>query len=89
MCFGFLYHMENPFNVLKRIRRAGFSVVAYYHELDEQCPSVVRKWGSELGFGEANTKAWIVATPRADAPAPTEGRVRVFEGDVAWRDTLP
>lgn len=133
LCFGLLYHMQNPFNFLKRLRlvtkgrlllethvaparrsgllpkhaaavpiglhrvtldgvpfegkmmhhrqggyapwtfwltpeslmtavvRAGFSIAAYYHELDASCPEILQKRGAQLGFGHANTKVWIVA----------------------------
>ncbi len=143
LCFGLLYHMENPFNVLKRIKnitgdllllethvaplkmeglkkkhihtlrssfelieldgipfegkivyhkgdhktskgsleapwtfwltieslfkaliKAGFYIRDYHFEPDKNTPEVIRKWGSILGFGYANTKVFIAASPK-------------------------
>ena len=166
LCFGLLYHMENPFNVLKRLRnvtgrllllethaaprsfvgllpkhvailpfdmhrveldgatfegkfvphrekhtktkgsldsrwsfwltqeslvkavtRAGFSIFDYHFEIDPGSPDAVRKWGRGLGFGHANTKVWLAATP---ATRPSEqvsaATARPLQGDPDWSD---
>jgi hypothetical protein len=68
-----------PESLVKAVVRAGFRIEAYFHELDDSCPDVIKRWGSELGFGHENTKVFLVATPLpgAEAPArePTQRRV--------------
>jgi SAM-dependent methyltransferase len=66
-----------PESLVTALTRAGFRIDEWHHELDAASPEPVRRWGERLGFGHANTKVWVVASPRpgwtADAvPPPSE-----------------
>lgn len=57
-------------SLLRALVRAGFRIEDIHHEPDPGAPEPVRRWGSLLGFGHANTKVWVVASPRPGAAGP-------------------
>ncbi len=151
LCFGYLYHMDNPFNMLKRLKnitneilllethiapfrmdnllakhvhqlkrdfveieldgisfmgktvyhrgehakskgsldaqwtfwltidslfkaliRAGFLIRDFHFEQDASAPEVIKKYGALLGYGQANTKIFVVASPKDHHTAKVE-----------------
>lgn len=48
-------------SLIKALTRSGFAIEAWYHETDAGTPSEIARYGSELGFGHANTKVFVVA----------------------------
>lgn len=57
-------------SLIKALTCAGFSIEAWYHELDAATPPEILRYGGELGFGHANTKVFVVARLADRKPGP-------------------
>lgn len=56
-------------SLAKALTRAGFEVIAWYHEPDAATPMAIARDGKGLGFGHANTKVFVVARVNPDRRA--------------------
>ena len=74
--------------LLKAVIRAGFAIQDFHYDLDETDPEPVQKWGKELGFGHANAKVWIVATPQEETVTPVAPpSEQILTGTPFWVDS--
>jgi hypothetical protein len=73
-------------SLIKALLRTDFEIIEYVHEIDNHCPQSIKKWGSVLGFGHANTKVWIVARPKK---AITETRVCMPSEKIVSTQRMP
>lgn len=61
-------------SLAKALTLAGFSILQWHHEIDENTPPAIAKNGRDLKFGHANTKIFVVAKV-GERPAVTDGTV--------------
>lgn len=76
-------------SMLKAVVQAGFSIVDFHYDIDSDAPEPIRRWGTVLGFGHANTKIFVVAQPKSPDVRPVADPVESTSAESLIPPTLP